>query len=92
MEERGRLDYHALTFGVTGTRVHHASHHRSSASRTISAKPPSTLKGHDAETKAGEAELRKPPPPRNKSQPSTVGGERENAGDKIRSVEPKSEN
>ncbi|KAL0807662.1 hypothetical protein Bca101_100154 [Brassica carinata] len=86
MEERGRLDYHALTFGVTGTRVHHASHHRSSASRTISAK------GHDAETKAGEAELRKPPPPRNKSQPSTVGGERENAGDKIRSVEPKSEN
>ncbi|KAL0685222.1 hypothetical protein Bca4012_052070 [Brassica carinata] len=86
MEERGRLDHHALTFGVAGTRVHHASHHRSSASRTIPAK------GHDAETKAGEAELRKPPPSRDKSQTSTAGGEGENAGDKIRSVEPKPEN
>ena len=38
MEERGRLDHHVLTFGVAGTRVHHASHHRSSASRTIPAK------------------------------------------------------
>ncbi|KAJ4901202.1 Uncharacterized protein Rs2_15153 [Raphanus sativus] len=49
------------------------------------AKPPSKPRRHDTESEADEAAVKKPPQPRNKSQPFVVGVENENAGTSYRS-------
>ena len=55
-------------------------------------KPPLTPRRRDAESKAGDTDLRRTPHPGVKSQPFSSGEESENAGVEIRSDEPKPEN